>query len=62
MQVNTGTQLFLIGDLSKLKIEWFSAENMLNSMSVGQSARILVNGNQQDKVLKSAKYPVSPFS
>ncbi|HBQ61805.1 MAG TPA: efflux RND transporter periplasmic adaptor subunit [Balneolaceae bacterium] len=61
MQVNTGTQLFLIGDLSKLKIEIVLTENMLNSINVGQSARILVNGNNQNTVLNGKVSRISPF-
>lgn len=61
MQVNTGTQLFLIGDLSKLKIEIVLTENMLNSINVGQSARILVNENNQDEVLNGKVSRISPF-
>jgi RND family efflux transporter MFP subunit len=46
MQANTNTQLFLIGDLSNLKIEIVLNEEMLSQINVGQTARILVNNKE----------------
>lgn len=62
MQVNTGTQLFLIGDLSKLRVEIILTENMLNKISIGQTATILVednNGNEQE--IRAQLSRISPF-
>jgi HlyD family secretion protein len=62
MQVNTNTQLFLIGDLSKLRVEIVLTENMLNRISIGQSATIMVedyDGNMQQVDAKLSR--ISPF-
>jgi RND family efflux transporter MFP subunit len=62
MQVNTGTQLFLIGDLSKLRVEIILTENMLNKISTGQTATILVedkDGNEQE--IRAQLSRISPF-
>ena len=62
MQANTGTQLFLIGDLTKLKVEIILTENMLNKIQVGQSARIIVENGDGQKVPINAKLSrISPF-
>ncbi|WP_020401849.1 efflux RND transporter periplasmic adaptor subunit [Gracilimonas tropica] len=62
MQVSTNTQLFLIGDLSRLKIEIVLTENMLNRINVGQSARILVDdSNGGETVLNAEVSRISPF-
>lgn len=42
MQVNTGTRLFTVGDLSNLRVEVILTEGMLNRITVGQTARIYV--------------------
>jgi len=62
MQVNTGTQLFLIGDLSKLRVEIVLTEEMLNKISIGQSATIHVadyEGNDREISAKLSR--ISPF-
>lgn len=62
MQVNTGTQLFLIGDLSKLRVEIVLTEEMLNKISIGQSATIHVadyEGNDREINAKLSR--ISPF-
>lgn len=62
MQASTNTQLFMIGDLSKLKVEIVLTENMLNRIQVGQTARIIVedrDGNEQ--VLDAELSRISPF-
>lgn len=62
MQANTGSQLFLIGDLTKLKVEIILTENMLNRIQVGQSARILVENSEGQQVPINAKLSrISPF-
>ncbi|MFP8488906.1 efflux RND transporter periplasmic adaptor subunit [Gracilimonas sp. Q87] len=62
MQANTNTQLFLIGDLSKLKVEIILTEEMLNQINVGQTARILIkNRNGQQIALDAEISRISPF-
>ena len=62
MQASTNSQLFLIGDLSKLKIEIVLTENMLNRIQVGQSARILVDNSQgQQQAINAKLSRISPF-
>jgi RND family efflux transporter MFP subunit len=62
MQVSSGTQLFLIGDLSKLKVEIVLTENMLNKIDVGQSARIILTNNGEKETTIEAKLSrISPF-
>ena len=62
MQVNNSTQLFLIGDLTKLRVEIVLTESMLNRISIGQTAHILVEdyqGNIQNIEAKLSR--ISPF-
>jgi RND family efflux transporter MFP subunit len=62
MQANTNSQLFLIGDLTKLKVEIILTENMLNRIRVGQSARIMIeNSNGQQVAINSKLSRISPF-
>lgn len=62
MQASTNTQLFLIGDLTKLKIEIVLTEDMLNRIQVGQSARILTQNSQGNQIAINAKLSrISPF-
>ena len=62
MQASPNTQVFLIGDLSKLKIEIILTENMLNKIQVGQSARILLENRQGNQIAVNAKLSrISPF-
>ncbi len=62
MQASSNTQLFLIGDLTKLKIEIVLTENMLNRIKVGQTAHILVENAQGEQTTINAKVSrISPF-
>lgn len=62
MQVSSNSQLFLIGDLSRLKVEIVLTENMLNRIEEGQSARILLeNSDGQEVVLNAKLSRISPF-
>lgn len=65
MQVNTGTRLFTIGDLDRLRIEVVLTENMLSNVEVGQTARIYVGGgsniNNASDVLTAELSRISPF-
>ncbi|MEX0719666.1 MAG: efflux RND transporter periplasmic adaptor subunit [Balneolaceae bacterium] len=60
MQASPSTQLFLIGDLSKLRVEIVLTEDMLNHISIGQSARILV-GNNDAQTIEGKVTRISPF-
>ena len=62
MQVNTSTQLFMLGDLSKLRVEIVLTESMLNRISIDQTASIHVEdyeGNQ--RVVEAKLSRISPF-
>lgn len=62
MQVSSGTQLFLIGDLSRLKVEIVLTENMMNRIKVGQSARIWVENAEGEQIALNAELSrISPF-
>ncbi|HET8864728.1 MAG TPA: efflux RND transporter periplasmic adaptor subunit [Gracilimonas sp.] len=62
MQASTDTQLFMIGDLSKLTVEIVLTENMLNQIQIGQTARILVDDrNGKEQVLTAELSRISPF-
>lgn len=62
MQATPNTQLFLIGDLTRLKVEIVLTENMLNRIKVGQSARIYVEDDQGEEVGINANLSrISPF-
>lgn len=62
MQVSSSTQLFLIGDLSKLTVEIVLTENMLNRIETGQTARIFVKNRNGEEVAINAKLSrISPF-
>lgn len=62
MQATPNTQLFLIGDLSRLKIEIVLTENMLNRINVGQTARVYVeNSRGNDLALNAELSRISPF-
>jgi len=62
MQANPNTQLFLLGDLSKLKVEIVLTEEMLNQINVGQTARVFVNNNNGEQIALDAKISrISPF-
>ncbi len=62
MQVSSATQLFMIGDLTKLRVEIVLTESMLNKISIGQSASIYVEdskGNTREVRAKLSR--ISPF-
>tara|TARA_R110000868_G_scaffold383578_2_gene650589 strand:+ start:1302 stop:2603 length:1302 start_codon:yes stop_codon:yes gene_type:complete len=62
MQVNGNTQLFMIGDLTKLRVEIILTETMLNKISIGQTAHILVEDYEgNDRVIEAKLSRVSPF-
>lgn len=62
MQASQNTQLFLIGDLDKLKIEIVLTESMLSKIKVGQSARIIIDNEGQGKTAINAELSrISPF-
>lgn len=62
MQVSSSTQLFLIGDLSRLKVEIVLTENMLNRIKVGQTAKIFVEDSSGEEIAIDAKLSrISPF-
>ncbi|GAB5409508.1 MAG: efflux RND transporter periplasmic adaptor subunit [Balneolaceae bacterium] len=62
MQVSTNTQLFMLGDLTKLRVEIVLTESMLNKISIGQTAQIMVEDYQGNDQLISAKLSrISPF-
>lgn len=62
MQANTNSQLFLIGDLSKLKVEIVLTEEMLSQINVGQTARVFVNNKEGKQIALDAEISrISPF-
>lgn len=61
MQVNTGSQLFTIGDLGNLRIEVVLTEQMLNDIEVGQTTRILAGSGQTPSVINAELSRISPF-
>ncbi len=62
MQVSQNTQLFMIGDLSKLRVEIVLTESMLNKISIGQTARIMVEDYEgNDRVIEAKLSRISPF-
>lgn len=62
MQASSSTPLFMIGDLSKLRIEIVLTENMLNKIKVGQTATISVLDSNGEPVTLTAELSrISPF-
>jgi RND family efflux transporter MFP subunit len=62
MQVSSNTQLFMIGDLSKLRVEIVLTEQMLNRISIGQTAHIMVEDYEgNDRVIEANLSRISPF-
>ncbi|WP_103664719.1 efflux RND transporter periplasmic adaptor subunit [Gracilimonas amylolytica] len=62
MQANTSTQLFLIGDLTRLKVEIVLTEDMLSQINVGQTARVIVeNRDGEQTALEAEISRISPF-
>lgn len=65
MQVSTGTRLFTIGDLDRLRIEVILTENMLNDIEVGQTAKIYTAAgstvNSSTNVITAELSRISPF-
>lgn len=62
MQASASNPLFMIGDLSKLRVEIVLTESMLNQIKVGQTATISVIDQNGDPVtLTSQLSRISPF-
>ncbi|MEQ9310696.1 MAG: efflux RND transporter periplasmic adaptor subunit [Balneolaceae bacterium] len=62
MQVSNNTELFMIGDLSKLRVEIVLTESMLNKISIGQTALIMVEDYQgNDQIITANLSRISPF-
>lgn len=62
MQVSPNTQLFLIGDLRKFRIEIVLTESMLNTVQIGQTAQITVPTEKSGTTVIEAKVSrISPF-
>ncbi len=62
MQVSSSTQLFTIGDLDNLRVEVILTEDMLNEVTVGQTARIYPNPQQKEtNVIEAELSRISPF-
>ncbi len=62
MQVNNTTQLFMLGDLSKLRIEIVLTESMLSKIKKGQRAQIIVEDeNGIKRGINAELSRISPF-
>lgn len=62
MQVSQNTQLFMIGDLTKLRIEIILTESMLNKISIGQTSLIHVQDTDgNDQIVEGKLSRISPF-
>jgi len=62
MQATPSTSLFMIGDLSKLRVEIVLTENMLNKIKVGQTAAITLESESGENIVIDAKLSrISPF-
>ena len=62
MRVSTASQLFMIGDLSNVRVEIVLTENLLNKVSSGQKVEVLVddlNGNTH--IVDARISRISPF-
>ncbi|MBO6523799.1 MAG: efflux RND transporter periplasmic adaptor subunit [Balneolaceae bacterium] len=62
MQVSQNTQLFMIGDLTRLRVEIVLTESMLNKISIDQTARIMVEDYEgNDRIIEAKLSRISPF-
>lgn len=62
MRISTASQLFLIGDLSNVRVEIVLTENLLNRITVGQKAEILVeNPDGETQIVDARISRISPF-
>ena len=62
MRVSTATQLFMIGDLSKIRVEIVLTEDLLNRITIGQRAEILVEDLDGETQIVDARISrISPF-
>lgn len=62
MQVNTSTQLFIIGNLEEVKIEVVLTEDMLSEISVEQRAIVYLNrGSENERPIEATVARISPF-
>lgn len=62
MQVNSSTQLFIIGNLEEVTIEVVLTEEMLGRISVGQNAIVYLNrGGENQRPIEATVARISPF-
>lgn len=62
MQASSSTPLFMIGDLSKLRVEIVLTESMLNQIKVGQTASIsVIDQNGEPVTITGQLSRISPF-
>lgn len=62
MQVSTGTQLFVIGNLRDVTIEVVLTENMLSTINKGQRAIVYVNPESENQqAIEATVARISPF-
>lgn len=62
MQASSSSPLFMLGDLSKLRVEIVLTESMLNTIKVGQTATITVIDQNGDPVTITGELSrISPF-
>ena len=62
MMAGTNTQLFIVGDLSKLRIEVILTDEMLSYIKKGQTARVYATNDMGDEVVLDGEISrISPF-
>lgn len=62
MQVNSSTQLFIIGNLEEVTIEVVLTDNMMSTISVGQNAIVYLNrGTENERPIEATVARISPF-
>jgi RND family efflux transporter MFP subunit len=61
MQVSSNTQLFTIGDLSRLKVEVVLTEQLLSEVTVGLPVRIEIGSVTREGTLSGKISRISPF-
>jgi len=62
MQVGPNTRLFTIGNLGNLRVEVILTESMLNNVDIGQTAEIIVPGeDDRPQILRAELSRISPF-
>lgn len=60
MRVDTGTRLFMIGNLEKVRVEVAIPDEMIGRIKVGQTA-LISSPNLQDRVIRAKVSRISPF-